>query len=96
MWRRPIVTGDPADVEVAAALCMVLLGGAAASPAQCVSVSAVKGSSRPVYHIIVSQHLVAAVSRLLTTLLKRPFSSQQSGWFIDAAEAKALLKAARR
>ena len=32
--RRPIVRGDPADVEVTAALCMVLTGGATASPAQ--------------------------------------------------------------
>jgi hypothetical protein len=90
------VNGDPADAEVAAALCTVLIGGAAASSAQRVNVHAVSGSSRPVYHVIVGHHLVAGASGLLSTLLKRPFSSEQSGWFIDAAEARALLKVARR
>ena len=87
---------NPRDLEVSAALATMSPSGSAVSVPNRVNVRAVPGSSRAVYHIIVARDEVADVSRILTKVLNRPFSAGYSGWFINSAEARALLKAARR
>ena len=61
-----------------------------------VMISAVKGTNKPIYHVLPPVRHAQAASRLLSTELSRPFPADHPGWLIDLREARALIEAAHR
>jgi hypothetical protein len=61
-----------------------------------VMILAVKGTSKPIYHVLPSMRHAQAASSLLSTELSRPFPADHPGWLIDLQEARRLIEAAPR
>jgi hypothetical protein len=59
-------------------------------------ISAVKGTSKPIYHVLPPLRHAQAASKLLSTELSRPFPADHPGWLIDLQEARTLIEAAHR
>ena len=61
-----------------------------------VMILAVKGTGKPIYHVLPSMRHAQAASSLLSTELSRPFPADHPGWLIDLQEARRLIEAAHR
>lgn len=94
MLKRAEVAPDQRDV--CSALNEMLHAEGLATSIEPSDISAVAGTRRPTYHVLVPTTCTMSTSVLLTRLLERPFTEDLSGWLIDASEARALIEAAHR
>jgi len=92
----PRLKKAPLHDEVASALGELLSAAGSTQNMDRMSVSAVSGTRRPAYHLLLSEPSTKPASAILTDVLARSFPSDRSGWLIDLREARAIIEAAHR
>ena len=86
----------PPHDQVASALGELLSAAGSTQNVDRTSVSAVSGTRRPAYHLLLPEPSTKPASEILTDVLARSFPSDRSGWLIDLREARAIIEAAHR
>jgi len=86
----------PPHDQVASALGELLSAAGSTQNVDLASVSAVSGTRRPAYHLLLPEPSTKPASEILTDVLARSFPSDRSGWLIDLREARAIIEAAHR
>ena len=82
----------PTNFDVTLALADVLRSAGVPYAAGFVDVSSVPNVPKRGYRLIPSLRVSGPLSQVLSGLLQRSFSDQESGWVIDAREARALVR----
>jgi hypothetical protein len=82
----------PSNFEVTLALADVLRAAGAPYATGFVDVSSVPNVPKRRYRLVPCLRVSGPLSEVLSGLLQRPFSDQDSDWVINAREARALVR----
>ena len=86
----------PTNFDVTLALADVLRAAGVPYAAGFVDVSSPPNVPKRSYRVIPCLRVSGPLSELLSGLLQRPFCDEESGWVIDAREARALVRILNR
>jgi len=87
---------SPPHHEVSSALSLLVCAAREAGAAEPLDISAVAGTRRAAYHLLLPAAYTETASEILRGVLGRSFPGDRSGWFIDAREARVIIEAAHR
>jgi len=82
----------PSNFDITLALADVLRAAGVPYTAGFVDVSSVPDVARRSYRLVPCLRVSGPLSLVLSGLLQRPFVERESGWVIDAREARALVR----